>query len=190
MSIMKKKQNEEQKNSKRSLFITIFLMLIVIVTGTYAWYSYRTNDTAMVLTIGDIEKVRVTLSPYQIKGTFSPSLTYTGNEYTQVTAVNNDSSAGKISLFYRINSIDTNLKSTYFKYTVLKSTDGSSYSSYLTGNFSSASDGGEVVLTSSETIPANSTYYYRVYLWIDGSSGDQSNMQGKVFDGELRASIL
>ena len=186
----------EEKNivNKKNLLIGIMLILVAIAVGTYAWYSYQTKRSAMVLTVGEINKLRVTLSPYQFSGTLTPTTTYTGSSYTQITAVNNVSSDGKINVYYQINSIDSALINSGFKYTICKSTDGSNYpaASCTTGNFASASTvtGSTVPVLTNESIAGSSTVYYRVYLWIDSSSGNQSAMQGKIFDGELRADIL
>ena len=38
----------------KNIIIMIVLILLVITIGTYAWLPYRSNDTAMVLTIGDL----------------------------------------------------------------------------------------------------------------------------------------
>lgn len=172
------------------LLFMIFMIGIIIVVGTYAWLSYRSNDTAMVLTIGEINNVQVTLSPYQIKASLLPQVTYTSDNYVTVTAVNNSTSPRKINLYYKINSIDNELISSNFKYTIERSTDGTTYTQYQTGNFSSASNGAEITILE-ESVPGNSTtYQYKVYLWLDGTNSGQSYMQGKSFNGELRAAIM
>jgi len=179
---------EENTVKISHILFMIFMMGIIIVVGTYAWLSYRSNDTAMVLTIGEINNTQVTLSPYQIKASLLPQVTYTNDNYVTVTAINNSSSPRKVTLFYKINSIDNELISSDFKYTIERSTDGTTYTQYQTGNFSSAVNGAELTILE-EKLSANTTYYYKVYLWIDGSNGGQSYIQGKSFSGELRADI-
>jgi hypothetical protein len=179
----------KEKLGKKSVIVLVVLLLAVIATGTYAWLSYRSNDTAMVLTIGDIDSIRITLSPYQITTTASPVSTYTNEPYSSITAANAASTAKTFNLFYKINTIADELKISSFKYTVTKSTNGTSYSSYLTGNFSTASNGNDLNIKTSESIPAGTTYYYRVYIWLDSSGGNQASASGKTLDCELRASI-
>ena len=179
---------EENTVKISHILFMIFMIGIIIVVGTYAWLSYRSNDTAMVLTIGEINNVQVTLSPYQIKASLLPQVTYTSDNYTSVTAVNNSNTARNIRLYYKITYIDSELISSDFKYTIERSTDGTTYSQYQTGNFSSASNGAEITILE-ENIPNNTTYQYKVYLWIDGSNSGQSYMQGKSFSGELRADV-
>lgn len=180
---------EENTIKISHILFMILMMGVVIIVGTYAWLSYRSNKTAMVLTIGEINNVQVTLSPYQIKASLFPQVTYTSDKYVSVTAVNNSNSPSKIKLFYKIDHIDSELAISDFKYTIEKSTDGTTYSEYKTGNFSSASDGGKLTILE-ESIPGNrTTYNYKVYIWLDASNGNQSYIQGKSFSGDLNASI-
>ena len=187
MSLKLKEFNME--NKKRYILVSIIIMLLVILVGTYAWLTYRSNKTAMVLTIGDIDNVRVTLSPYQIKTEMTPVLAYTSADYVSVEAINNNNYLNNITLYYKINSIDSALVNSNFRYTIERSTDnGSTYSSYKTGNFSAANTTDDFVILT-EDIPKNSTYKYKVYVWLYGSGGGQNNVQGKSFNGELNASI-
>ena len=183
------------KSIKR-LLITVFMVGLMVVIGTYAWYSFQSNRSALVLTVGDIDRFRITLSPYQFNGSLTPTSSYDDqvngeyvNVHVDVTAVNNLTSSSKFTLYYQINSIDTELIDSYFKYTILRSTDGSTYTEYKSGNFSSATSNSTLTLLSNEEVPGSTTYYYQVWLWIDTTGGDQTEMQGKIFDGELRAQI-
>ncbi len=177
---------------KRSkyILITIVAMLVIIITGTFAWLTYQSRKTALVLTIGDLNNGYITLSPYQIDAEIDPELDYTGNEFVSITADNlNNPKPLKYSLFYEIEEIDNDLISSDFKYTVLKSDDGTTYTEYKTGNFSNASNN-STLLISNEILPSGETYYYKVYLWLDGSNNSNSGIEGAVFKGNLKADIL
>ena len=183
-------EKSEKKISKKSIIFIIISMLLVVAAGTFAWLSYRTQDTAMVLTIGDVKGLTVTLTPYQINATLSPVSDYTDGEVVNVTADNKSlTSADTFSLFYNINTIDTELRDQGFMYTITKSTDnGTSYSKVKEDNFSSASSGSKLDIYQ-ENVPLNTKYLYKVYIWIDSSAGNQANMQNKSFVAELNASI-
>ena len=88
--------NEVKVTNIKSLIITSLIIVVVITMGTFAWLSYRSNSTAMVLTIGDINDIQITLKPYQLDLELSPVLTYTSldanEEYVTVSVVNNSSS--------------------------------------------------------------------------------------------------
>ena len=47
------------KDRVKFLIISIAVMIIVIITGTFAWLTYRSNKTAMVLTIGLSQRIKV-----------------------------------------------------------------------------------------------------------------------------------
>ena len=184
---------EQIKKNRNILFIVLSLALVVI-TGTFAWLSWRSQNTAMVLTIGDIRGLTVTLKPYQINATLSPVSAPTDGIAIDVTAANAKSEADNFKLFYKITTIDNALKDTGFKYTIYKCTanctNANNYSviNNAGGNFVGANNNSSLTIYQ-ESVPANTTYYYKVYLWIDSAGGNQSNMQNKSFVGELRATI-
>jgi len=184
------------KNNK-SIFIIIISIALVIISGTFAWLSWRSQNTAMVLTIGDIRGLTVSLKPYQINATLSPVASYTSSTnvvVVDVTADNKKTEEDNFKLFYKIDTIDDALKSEGFKYTIAKCTSNCSNANNYTvlnnagGDFSTATSNSNLNIYQ-ETVPANTTYNYKVYLWIDSNAGNQSNMQNKTFTGELRAKI-
>ncbi|MBR7042351.1 MAG: hypothetical protein IKI04_02495, partial [Bacilli bacterium] len=185
--------NEVKVTNIKSLIITITILVLIITAGTFAWLSYRSKSTAMVLTIGDINDIQITLKPYQLDLELSPVLTYTSldanEEYVTVSVVNNSSSQQYFSLFYDIHEIDSSLVSTDFKYTILKSTDNWSTSNVDTsGNFASANTTNNFYILDEVSIPANTTWYYKVYTWLDGSNN--SNVSNAVFKADLNAKII
>ena len=179
----------ELVKKKRYLIILIIAILVIISLGTYAWLSYRTNDTAMVLTVGDINNVRITMSPYQIDAKISPNLTYTGQKYTTVEVVNNSSSPRNIKLFYTINAIDSELATSNLKYTIEKKAVGASSYAPITpdGDFNGASRG-DVITILEEEAPVGTTMY-KVYVWLYSASSSSSSVIGKKFNAELNATI-
>ena len=177
------------ENKKRYILSIIVAVLVVISLGTYAWLTYRTNDTAMILTIGDINNVRITMNPYQIDANLSPNLTYTGQPYTTVEVVNNSSEPKGIKLYYTINAIDSELATSNLKYTIEKKAVGSSSYTHITpdGNFAGATKG-DIITIVDEEVPVGTTYY-KVYVWLYSASSAQNNVTGKRFNAELGADI-
>ena len=177
------------ENKKRYILSLIVAVLVVISLGTYAWLTYRTNDTAMVLTIGDINNVRITMNPYQIDASLSPNLTYTGQPYTEVEVVNNSTEAKGIKLYYKVNAIDSELATSNLKYTIEKKGVGESSYTHITpdGNFNGASRGDTITIIDEE-VPVGTTYY-KVYVWLYSASSAQNNVTGKRFNAELGADI-
>ena len=179
--------NEVKVTNIKSLIITFAIILTVITVGTFAWLSYRSKSTAMVLTIGDINDMQITLKPYQLDLELSPVLTYTSldanEEYVTVTVVNNSTEERYYSLYYDIEEIDNSLTSADFKYTALRTNDNN----IITGDFAGANTTDEFYILRETSIPANTTYNYKVYTWLDGTNNP--NVANDNFKGEIRAEL-
>ena len=180
--------NEVKVTNVKSLIITFGIILTVITVGTFAWLSYRTKSMAMVLTIGDINNIQITLKPYQLNLELSPVLTYTSldanEEYVTVSVTNNSSEAQKFNLFYDIKHIDSSLISSDFKWTLLRTNDNN----ITSGNFTSANTSNPSYVLKGFSIPANTTWNYRVYTWVDGTNNP--NISNAVFKADFRAELL
>ena len=170
-------------------FLIVIMLLIVVVGGTVAWFSYASKQSALVLTIGDINDTHIILTPYQIKGTMTPVETYTSGVYSEVEVINDDTDSTSISLFYKINELDQKLIDNGLKYTIASSdSENGTYTEIKTGDFTQFSGQDEALILDTNT-QADTTIYYRVYLWLDSEVGEQSIVQGSVLDVELNASI-
>ena len=177
------------ENKKKYILGLIITIIAIISLGTYAWLTYRTNSTAMVFTVGDIETLKITVETYQINENIAPVLAYTSGAEVNVDITNNGINTGAGRLYYQINKIDEPLRNSKFKWTIERSTDGgTNYEVYQQGNFSSATTTEELTILE-DNVPANTSYKYKVYIWLDGSSS-QNLTEGSVFNGELRAEIL
>ena len=177
-------------NKNKKIILTIFLMLIIIISGTVAWLTWKSKESSLVLTVGEVNGPTISLYPYQLNGTLSPVLSYESVDYVQVEATNNRSEKVKAKLFYNIKSIDSALISSDVKYTVTSSdSKNGTYTEYATGDFSSAL-AGNVLEIANISIPANSNKFYRVYVWLDGNSSNSSNMQNKTLSIELKAEFV
>jgi len=176
---------------KKTIIYIIIIIIAISILSTFAWISWTSEKSVFKLTVGSIDSLSITLSPYKIDTSITPTLTYDNGKnpiYTTVEAINNKDKSADFSIYYRINTIDENLINENFKYTILKSEDGINYQEYKNGNFSQTTSNSEFIILK-ETINEKTTYTYKIYIWIDGSESNQSNMQGKVFNGELRANI-
>lgn len=177
-------------NKNKKIILTIFLMLIIIISGTVAWLTWKSKESSLVLTVGEVNGPTISLYPYQFNGTLSPVLSYESVDYVQVEATNNRSEKVKAKLFYNIKSIDSVLISSDVKYTVTSSdSKNGTYTEYVTGDFSSASAGGTQDVANI-SIPANSNKFYRVYVWLDGNGSNSTAMQNKNLSIELRAEFM
>ncbi len=178
--------------SKKKIMYGIYGVLfgVFILIGTYAWLTWKSKETALVLTIGNINNIQITLKPYVIDDELLPVLSYESGVSTNVDVVNNSSVKKKFRLYYKINDIAEELVDEAFKYTITRSVDsGNTYEIYKEGNFVGTTSNSNLEILE-ETIVKNDNYKYKVYLWLDGDGNSQGNVQGKVFSGELRAEFL
>ena len=172
------------------LIIIVLIILLVVIGGTYAWFTYKSRETALVLSIGNNNNSRVIIRPYEIRDTMTPVNTYTSGVYSQVQAINNNSSnTMAIVLYYRINQLDETLINNGLKYTIVSSnTLNGQYTEVKTGDFKELYEENELIILN-DSISSNTTMYYKVYLWLDSSTGDQSLIQNLSIDIELNGKI-
>lgn len=180
-------------NKKRvdfyKIIITFILLILVILGGTYAWFTYKSKATSLVLSIDDVNNSKVIIKPYEIRGTMTPVNVYSSGVYSQIKAVNSSDETLSIVLFYKINSLDSVLINNGLKYTIASSTSvNGSYSVVSTGDFTSLTTEDELTIMKS-TIDANTTIYYRIYFWVDSNVADQSAIQNLIADVELNGRI-
>ena len=91
-----------------------------------------------------------------------------------VRITNNENKSNKIAVYYEVKNIDSNLRNKYMKYTITKSESlNGTYTEYAEGDFSSVSSGDKLEILN-ESVPTGVNYYYKVYLWIDGSTGSRA----------------
>ena len=171
---------------KKIYLVWIILVLLAMIMGSYAYFSWRTSESRLALTVGDINNIQVTLKPYRINAEMVPVSTYESESYVNVDVVNSSNKSKGFELYYSVNTIDQELRSNDFKYTITKSIDGgNTYSEVKTGNFSEAVDNTNIIIYNA-TVSSNTTEKYRVYVWLS-NNGDQSNVSGASFNAELRA---
>lgn len=99
-----------------------------------------------------------------------------------------------ISWSLKVNSINedslttTGLKHKSFKYELVNTTTGVSYGS---GNFENVSTGTtKTMSTTTETLDYNTEYTFTLYLWIDGTIGNNPlDMSSQPYDFDLSCSI-
>ena len=178
------------ETKKKYLIIAVIAVIVISLVGTFAWLVVKTKKSSLVLVLGDYESLQVTLSPYELDITADPVLDYISMpKFVSITASNAKAEPDNFNLFYQIEQIDSELASTSMKYTITRSTNnGSTFTEYASGNFSGATnDMTKNILE--ETLPAKTTYYYRVYTYLDGNAGNQSALQGKTLNTMISANL-
>ena len=169
-----KYNNNKMNFSLSRLIIMLIMLTVVIVGGTFAWFTFSSKQSALVLTVGDINDTQIKLSPYQIKGEMTPVNTYTSGVFSEVEVTNGNRTTSVV-LYYKINDLDVELIDNGLAYTIVNAADNSTVK---TGYFSDLIDTSQplpesvVILDQNTTV--DSTSNYKVYLWLDSSKGNQS----------------
>ena len=117
----KNKSNGVIKHFNKRLIIIVMLLIITIASGTFAWFNYASSKSTLVLTIGNMDDVKITMKPYHLVDTLDPTGDYTDGVYTQVTINNDNSNSVVMSLYYKINQLPTELINNGLKYTIVES---------------------------------------------------------------------
>ena len=179
----------ENVNKKKYIIIGVIAVLIVSIVGTLAWYTFGTKKSSLVLVLGNSDELLITLSPYELNIVAAPVTNYTSmTDYVSVTATNSKTISTSFSFFYDIETIDSALASTAMKYAVTRSsTQGGTYTEVATGSFNGSTAGQHKVIYT-ENVPATTTYYYKIYTYLDGNSSN-SNMEGKVLKTTMGADL-
>ena len=175
MVSMENKILNDKNISIGRLVVTLLMLMIVVVGGTFAWLTYSSKQSALVLTIGDINDTQIKLSPYQVTGNITPGTTHTSGVYSEVEVTKGNNNSTSFALFYKINQLDTTLIDKGLSYTIVNTKGTTSTSDDVTvktGKFSSLIDTSkslpeEVIIldtNTDSTLSANTSTYYRVYL--------------------------
>ena len=169
----------------------VVLLLLVVVSGTMAWLSYQSKKTALVLVLGEDDTFVITIDPYHYKGTLPSSVNYSQlSTYSSVSANNSSTaSSNKFNFFYRVNEVDSELLSGSLKYAITRSTTlNGTYTEVASGTFNSSNTVNDFYVFE-DTVPAETTYYYKGYIYIDGSTNN-TNFVDKTVNMEFRAEFL
>ena len=188
------------KIKKRALLPMILGALVVLIAGTYAFFSWISRETALVFTVGNISGLKVTIKPYQVNLNLVPvddydetglvyddTETHDGINYIEILANNRSNVSKNFFLYYDIETISPELRNADFRYTIVKSTDNFSTQQVVkSSDFSTANNNIEIPVFG-DSVAGNTQVKYRVYMWIKNENYDQSLMLDKVFKASLIA---
>ena len=91
--------NNGNSLSIKRLIVMIIMMTVVVAGGTFAWFTFQSKQSALVLTIGDINDTQIKLSPYQINEVMAPGTTYTSGVYSEVEVTKGNNNSTSFALF-------------------------------------------------------------------------------------------
>lgn len=182
-----------KENFKKIIIVSVITLVVVLLFGgTYAWYVWSTSDdnkavinasleNATVVFNGGADLVGQNIRPVANK---EAGIVKTITVQTENDTLNNVS----FNLYLDLIEIADELKSTDFKYELYEET-----TLVVSGNFLEATtlecttnDTTHIELVKDKTI-STTLSTYTLYIWIDGTVENDTNLTGKDFYFMLHA---
>ena len=177
----------EKKNKKATvIIISIFIVLILAILISYAYFTTELNGTDQIVKVGELELVLDETSEgisldNAVGISDSEGLSLDGSSFK---LINNGSKAVDYTIYLDDNTIsdtDTRIDDKYLKYNLVK--NGSDSGAYLLTSIGSNPNR----ILDSGTIEGKSTNEYSLNLWITDEV--DGNYSGQVFSGKLRVEV-
>ena len=193
---MEKNESRLLDKKKIILFVLIFLVLLLLVGGTYAYWTFTSNSKRFLgSTLDELKKYIIyDEGESHFVGNFQPMETFCESTSTTLSFSKNKDAVSlgvgiNASINMDINSIGSNISSSNDVYWILTSgdnnitcSDGLSNSNIVNyGTFNGKTAGKTIVLAENIDVTFD-TKKYTVWLWIDGSSSDLSLLSGETID--------
>ena len=183
-------------NNKKKVYIITgvsLLLLLVIISGTYAWYTWTTSNSDVTNIVADVGAATVTFDGgSDISANLRPVSDKSKGIVKNIN-VKADTEGLVFNMYLDITSIDTDLKDESFRYELYKGNtkvkEGNFSDSYLTSNTVTCTKNNtnHIVLLTNESISTSKTSY-TLYIWIDGENYTNPNtMMNKTFSFKLHA---
>ena len=175
------------------IFSLVVLVIVVIVSGTYAYYVWTTSDSDTTKIVAGIGAATVTFDGgSDISANLRPVSDKSKGIVKNIN-VKADTEGLVFNMYLDITSIDNGLKDESFRYELYKGDtkvkEGNFSDSYLTSNTVTCSKNNtnHIVLLTNESISTSKTSY-TLYIWINGANYTNPNtMMNKTFSFKLHA---
>ncbi len=173
------------KNKKNFLILGLSF-LFLFGSATYALYQWSSTDaqkTSVDVTVGDLtinyeagaDVTATNLLPTTNRDASGKSIK------KDITVSNSTDINANLTMYLDVTSIATELKHSSFKWEVMQGS-----TSVGSGNFSGVSAGDSITIINKKPI-SSTDVKYTLYVWIDGSVANPTNMANKTFSFTLRA---
>ena len=187
------KDNRNNKAKIYMIFSLVVLAIVVIVSGTYAYYVWTTSDSDTTKIVAGIGAATVTFDGgSDISANLRP-VSDKSKGIIKNISVKGDTEGLVFNMYLDITSIDTDLKDESFRYELYKGDtkvkEGNFSDSYLISNTVTCTKNNtnHIVLLTNESISTSKTSY-TLYIWIDGANyTNPKSMMNQTFSFKLHA---
>ena len=176
-----------KKPTKNIIFLSVVIVTVItiILLGTYALYTWASSEnTELTTTIGNLATVHFDEGDNINVANIGPVFNYEQDgEITTFDVINLTSEELNLQVKINVTTITDNLKESTFKYTLLSSTDNTTFTKVTTGNFLNASNNNSITVASGITLPRK--IYFKLIIYIDGNYENPISMQGGSLVGSI-----
>ncbi len=176
-----------KKPTKNIIFLSVVIVTIItiILLGTYALYTWASSEnTELTTTIGNLATVHFDEGDDIDVANIGPVFNYEQDgEITTFDVTNLTSEELNLQVKINVTTITDNLKESTFKYTLLSSTDNTTFTKVTTGNFLNASNNNSITVATGITLPKK--IYFKLIIYIDGNYENPISMQGGSLVGSI-----
>jgi hypothetical protein len=184
------------KNNKYKIFMIFsiaVLAIAIIVSTTYAYYVWTTEESNVTKIVAGVGAATVTFDGgSDVEANLRP-VSDKSKGISKKIKVKADTTGLVFNLYLDMITLDTNLKHESFKYELYKGTtkvkEGNFSTTYLNSNTTTCTKNNttHITLLTNESISTSNTEY-TLYIWIDGANyTNPSTMMNKSFSFKLHA---
>ena len=171
-------------NNRRKIIITsisIFLSAIICITGTYAWFKWRTTTEQTVNINLTATSVITFVGGQDVTGYLVPAYV-ASNGTSKNIRITSELPGSTFNLYFKIKSLPEELQEDFFLWAIYK---GNQYIDG--GNFETYNVNDNIPVLLNRSISADSYDTYTLYFWLDAAEDYDSTIANKTVSLSLYA---
>ena len=177
------------KIDKKYVIITFLVLIVGVGTITFAYFQGSVLNDLINPTNVSTGSIDIKISDTSVNATNVEPLFTNGNNFEKASFVKHFSVTNGtntlntcVELYLKVNSIDSALANSYFKYAIVNDDTDTT----ITGDFNGVSSGTELDLGSLYFFESSTVKNYTMYIWIEYNPDvDQMSMLGKSMNATL-----
>lgn len=172
---------------KMGPILIVLVLIAAVVATTYSWFFWKTNEDDRIGLNFETNGANSECITYSVSQTGSKTLIpVTTKEKGYITSIDIAQTCD-IDLYVdfklKLDKLPVELKDETFKYTLIEGTRVVSEDSF------EEKRQGETLTIATHELINNNPKNYKLYLWIDGNSENNNNMQEKHYEFNLEAVV-
>ncbi len=180
---------ESIKLKRKYIIIMVLTLIVSVATLTFAYFQGSVLNDLINPTKVSTGSIDIKISDTSVNATDVEPLFTNGNNFEKASFVKHFSVTNGtntlntcVELYLKVNSIDSGLANSYFRYAVVNDETGTT----ITGSFDGASNGSNIDLGSLYFFEKGTIKKYTMYIWIEyDSNTNQASMLNKSMNATL-----